>query len=106
MTFRERLKRYKAEEDFFVVDVYRGGVDPYDTVHDLTYKQAKALQARELKKDEVSRCDVLVEDWDSEDDYLFKMVSNISKEPYRFNVDLKTFKMTATAWRKKGEKAK
>ena len=40
-TFEKRLSFYKDHEDFFLVDIFKGGIDPYETKRDLTWSEAK-----------------------------------------------------------------
>ena len=81
MTFDERLAKYKAETDYFAVDIFKGGEMPYETKHDLTWAEAQKIVARAKKNKHISRIDIVVEDLDAEDDFLYKEVESIQKEP-------------------------
>lgn len=89
MTFDERLAKYKAETDYFAVDLFKGGKDrPYETKHDLTWAEAKRIVARAKKNKHISRIDIVVEDWDEDDDFLYKEVESIEKEPCAWRCNL------------------
>ena len=88
MTFDERLAKYKEETDYFAVDIFKGGREPYETKHDLTWAEAQKIVARAKKNKHISRIDIVVEDWDAEDDFLYKEVESIEKEPCAWKCNL------------------
>lgn len=108
--FEQRLKKYKKYDDYFIVDVYKGGDEPWDTKRDLTWSEAKTVYNKAKKNDRVSRVEIWVFDWDQEDeetgerseDYcenFFCLVETLEKEPYAYRIDLPTFEMTPIKWR-------
>jgi len=99
MTFKERLERYKREEDYFVADIYRCGAEPYETIHDLTWQEVQKHIRKAKQNDKVSGIDVYVEDWDSDNETLFKRVCGFQKKAFRFTVNLRDRSMTAVAWK-------
>lgn len=101
MSFEERLKKYKTEGGDFIVDVYKGGEDPWETIHDLTWSEARAKFNRAKKRHDVSRVDIVVEDWDNpdRDAWLFIEVESLVKTPFKYNLDLRTFEMTPIGWK-------
>lgn len=99
MIFEERLARYKKETDYFVVDIFKGADYPYETKHDLTWSEAQAIKRRAMKNEHISRIDIIVEDWDAEDDFLFKEVDSVIKEPFQWRIDLVDFSKTPIAWK-------
>ena len=99
MTFKERLKRYKKEEDYFVVDIYKGGAEPYETIHDLTWPDVQEHIRKAKRNDKVSGIEIYVEDWDSDNENLFKYVSGVQKKAIRFNVNIKEGCVIAIAWK-------
>ena len=86
MTFEQRLERYKKETDYFIVDIWKSETHVSETKHDLTWSQAKAILNRAKKNDKIYRVDIVVEDWDAEDDYLFKEVESLVKKAYRWSL--------------------
>ena len=105
MTFKERLAKYKKESDYFMVDIYKGGPDPYETKRDLTWSEARVIFNRAKKNDKISRADIVVEDWDANEndedyeDWLFYEVESVIKEPYQWKLHLDTFEMEPEKWR-------
>lgn len=92
MVFEERLKTYKKETDYFIADVWKGGSSPYETKHDLTWPQAKAIMSRAKKNEKISRVEIWVGDWDmteEDEDYvdnLFACIEILEKEPFRWSL--------------------
>lgn len=101
MTFEERLENYKKDTDFFLVDILKDGA--WNTKHDLTWKEARAVFNRAKKNDYIECVNILVEDWEGEDDCLFKEVECLTKEAYRWCIYIDTFEMTPTRWKVKEE---
>ena len=85
-SFDERLERYKKETDYFLVDIWKSKDYVYETKHDLTWNQARAILNRAKKNEKIARVDILVEDWDQEDDYLFKEVESLIKVPFKWSM--------------------
>ena len=95
MKFDERLKAYKKETDYFIADIWRSDPDrtePYETKHDLTWSDAKAIITRAKKNEKISRVEIWVEDWDQteqDEDYvdnLFALVDVLEKKPYKWSL--------------------
>ena len=100
-SFAERLEHYKKEEDFFLIDVYKGAETPFETIHDLTWNEVKKYLRKAKRSDKISGIEVLVEDWYNEDegDNLFRHVCGVEKKPISWNVDLREKTMEAIRWR-------
>lgn len=101
MTFEERLKYYKKYTDYFVADIHRA--DGCETKHDLTWGDVMRIKSRASKNSKIRQVDILVEDWDGEDDWLFKDVESIEKEASKWMWHLDTGEMEEIEWRMKGE---
>ena len=95
MKFDQRLKAYKKTSDYFLVDIWKSDPDkscPYETKHDLTWPQARAIWNRAMKNEKISRVEIWVEDWDmteDDEDYvdnLFALVDVLEKKPCKWSL--------------------
>lgn len=96
-TFETRLRKYKKEDDYFLVDICKSGT--WETIHDLTWEEAKKIMASAKKNRKVETVDILVEDWDAEDEFLFKSVKHLEKTPSRWKINLDTWEVQAIEWK-------
>lgn len=98
-SFEERLNRYKKETDYFAVDIWKSEDCVWETKHDLTWQEARAILNRAKKNNKIYRVDIVVEDWDADDDYLFKEVESLEKKAFQWRLHLDDFSMTPTGWK-------
>lgn len=99
MALKQRIADYKSNEaDYFIADIYKGGITP-EKHHDLTWKNIQQILKKAKHNEKVSRVEVWVEDWDGEDDDLFKYVQSMEKIPSKWVIDLVTHEVRETAWK-------